>query len=86
VLLAALCRGAALHHLDGRTGVKDFDVYTAAAARLDRHRPPVPLTEAQTSLRTTTIAAAHLRAQSSAVTNAGLFERVCHPCRCTMTW
>jgi ribonuclease HI len=28
ILLVALCQGAALHFLDGRTGVKDFDVYT----------------------------------------------------------
>jgi hypothetical protein len=28
VLCVALCQGAALHYLDGRTGVKDFDVWT----------------------------------------------------------
>ena len=28
VLCVALCQGAALHFIDGRTGVKDFDVYT----------------------------------------------------------
>lgn len=28
VLLVALCQGAAMHYLDGETGVKDFDVYT----------------------------------------------------------
>lgn len=28
VLCVALCQGAALHFLDGRNGVKDFDVYT----------------------------------------------------------
>ena len=28
VLCVALCQGAALHYLDGRNGVKDFDVYT----------------------------------------------------------
>jgi hypothetical protein len=26
VLCVALCQGAALHYLDGRNGVKDFDV------------------------------------------------------------
>jgi hypothetical protein len=26
VLLVALCQGAALHYLDGRNGIKDFDV------------------------------------------------------------
>jgi hypothetical protein len=28
VLCVALCQGAALHFIDGRNGVKDFDVYT----------------------------------------------------------
>jgi hypothetical protein len=28
VLCVALCQGAALHHLDGRNGVKDLDVWT----------------------------------------------------------
>ena len=28
VLCVALCQGAALHFVDGRNGVKDFDVYT----------------------------------------------------------
>jgi hypothetical protein len=28
VLCVALCQGAALHYLDGRNGVKDFDVWT----------------------------------------------------------
>ena len=28
VLLVTLCQGAALHFFDGRTGVKDFDVWT----------------------------------------------------------
>jgi hypothetical protein len=28
VLCVALCQGAALHYVDGRNGVKDFDVYT----------------------------------------------------------
>jgi hypothetical protein len=28
VLCVALCQGAALHYVDGRNGIKDFDVYT----------------------------------------------------------
>lgn len=28
VLCVALCQGAALHYVDGRSGVKDFDVWT----------------------------------------------------------
>jgi len=32
LLLVALCQGAALHYLDGRTGVKDLDVYTVYAS------------------------------------------------------
>lgn len=28
ILCVALCQGAALHFVDGRNGVKDFDVYT----------------------------------------------------------
>lgn len=28
ILCVALCQGAALHFIDGRNGVKDFDVYT----------------------------------------------------------
>ncbi len=31
VLCVALCQGAALHYVDGRNGVKDFDVYTSYA-------------------------------------------------------
>ncbi|MCS6773752.1 MAG: hypothetical protein RMM31_11125 [Anaerolineae bacterium] len=27
ILAIALCQGAACHHLDGRTGIKDFDVW-----------------------------------------------------------
>lgn len=32
VLCVALCQGAALHYVDGRNGVKDFDVYMFYAA------------------------------------------------------
>lgn len=35
LLCRALCQGAALHYLDGRTGVKDFDVWSFYAARSD---------------------------------------------------
>lgn len=31
----ALCQGAALHYLDGRNGVKDFDVWSFYAQRAD---------------------------------------------------
>jgi len=32
VLCVALCQGAAQHYVDGRNGIKDFDVYTFYAA------------------------------------------------------
>ena len=32
LICRALCQGAALHYLDGRTGVKDFDVWSFYAA------------------------------------------------------
>jgi hypothetical protein len=35
VLCVALCQGAALHYLDGRNGVKDFDVWTFYAEHPD---------------------------------------------------
>jgi hypothetical protein len=35
ILCVALCQGAALHYVDGRNGVKDFDVYTFFAEDLD---------------------------------------------------
>ena len=35
LLCRALCQGAALHYLDGRNGVKDFDVWSFYAARAD---------------------------------------------------
>jgi hypothetical protein len=35
VLCVALCQGAALHYVDGRSGVKDFDVWTFYAAHPD---------------------------------------------------
>jgi hypothetical protein len=36
VLAMALCQGAALHVLDGKTGIQDFDVYTFYARHPDR--------------------------------------------------
>src|SRR6266567_4280665 len=35
LLCRALCQGAARHYLDGRNGVKDFDVWSFYAARAD---------------------------------------------------
>lgn len=35
LICRALCQGAALHYLDGRTGVKDFDVWSFYAAHGD---------------------------------------------------
>jgi hypothetical protein len=35
LLCRALCQGAVLHYLDGRNGVKDFDVWSFHAARAD---------------------------------------------------
>lgn len=35
LLCRALCQGAALHYLDGKNGVKDFDVWSFYAARDD---------------------------------------------------
>src|SRR6185437_14088636 len=32
VLAVALCQGAALHYLDGRNGIKDFDIWTFYAS------------------------------------------------------
>jgi len=32
VICTALCQGAALHYLDGRTGIKDIDVWTFCQA------------------------------------------------------
>lgn len=40
VLLVALCQGAALHYLDGRTGVKYLDVWTFYARHPDGDFPP----------------------------------------------
>jgi hypothetical protein len=39
VLCVALCQGAALHFLDGKNGVKDFDVWTFFAAHPARKFP-----------------------------------------------
>lgn len=35
LICVALCQGAALHYVDGKNGVKDFDVWTFYAAHLD---------------------------------------------------
>ena len=35
LICRALCQGAAQHYLDGRSGVKDFDVWSFSAARGD---------------------------------------------------
>ena len=35
LICRALCQGAALHYLDGRNGVKDFDVWSFYAQRAD---------------------------------------------------
>lgn len=40
VVAVALCQGAALHFLDGRNGIKDFDVWTFYAAHPDATFPP----------------------------------------------
>lgn len=37
VLCIALCQGAAMHYIDRRTGVNDFDVYTFYKAHPQRH-------------------------------------------------
>ena len=39
LLAVTLCQGAALHALDGRNGVKDFDVYVFFAELSDRQGP-----------------------------------------------
>jgi hypothetical protein len=36
----ALCQGAALHYLDGKSGVKDFDVWSFYRANPERQFPP----------------------------------------------
>jgi hypothetical protein len=36
----SLCQGAALHYVDGRNGVKDFDVWTFYAAHAEGMFPP----------------------------------------------
>lgn len=42
VLMVALCQGAALHYVDGKNGIKDFDVWTFYA-RGPGKRPYHPL-------------------------------------------
>src|SRR5215211_3123032 len=42
LICVALCQGAALHYIDGRNGVKDFDVWTFFAAR-----PRLPVAASQ---------------------------------------
>jgi hypothetical protein len=39
LLAVALCQGAALHYLDGKTGVKDFDVWSFYRADAERPFP-----------------------------------------------
>jgi hypothetical protein len=39
VLIVALCQGAALHYLNGRAGVKDFDVWTFFSTNPSRQFP-----------------------------------------------
>jgi hypothetical protein len=46
VLLVALCQGAALHYLDGRNRIKDFDVWTFYAREPGKH-PYHPLRHPQ---------------------------------------
>jgi hypothetical protein len=45
LLCVSLCQGAALHYIEGRNGVKDFDVWTfyreSAARPFSRRRPRV---------------------------------------------
>jgi|KBSSwiStaDraftv2_1062776.scaffolds.fasta_scaffold881215_1 hypothetical protein len=36
LVCVALCQGAALHYVDGRTGINDFDVYSFYASHPDR--------------------------------------------------
>ncbi len=43
LLCVALCQGAALHYLDGHTGVKDFDVWTFFAHSPERPHPDAAL-------------------------------------------
>ncbi len=49
VLCVALCQGAALHYIDGATGIKDFDVWTFFAAHPRRPYPDPALYRGNTS-------------------------------------
>jgi len=40
VICVTLCQGAAQHYVDGKSGVKDFDVWTFYRAHADRKFPP----------------------------------------------
>jgi hypothetical protein len=40
LMCVALCQGAALHYLDGKTGIKDFDVWTFYKAYPKMPFPP----------------------------------------------
>lgn len=40
IICVALCQGAALHYVDGRDGVKDFDIWTFYAAHSSVSFPP----------------------------------------------
>ena len=42
ILCIALCQGAALHYIDEKNGVKDFDVWTFYAAHPDAPFPTGP--------------------------------------------
>jgi hypothetical protein len=39
LLCRALCQGAALHYVNEKNGVKDFDIWSFESSRLQRHLP-----------------------------------------------